>query len=138
MKVKNIHVNYTTGKSEVITPTVTGFIITDKVNPTADWSMDDAFQAMATLMLSTMKASVDNYGTYAPLFDKFEETVSLVKQQLSKEQFAKDFALKFQQAYLWDEVMEDAKLPDDKRKYKGIYDDMIAFSKKAAAKLNEK
>lgn len=138
MKVKDIKVNFTTGKTSTITPAKVGFIITNEVQPTADWSMDDAYQAMATLMLSTMAASVGNYGTYAPLFDKFEETVSAVKRQLSPEQFGKDFALKFQQAFLWDEIMADSKLPEDKRKYKDLYDKMIDYSKRAAEKMKAK
>lgn len=138
MKIKTIKLDYTTGTSKEITPAKVGFIITNEVLPTADWSMDDAYQAMATLMLSTMAATVDNYGTYAPLFDKFEETVSAVKRQLSPEQFAKDFALKYHQAFLYDEIMEDSKLPEDQRKYKDLFDKMIDFAKRAAEKMKAK
>lgn len=139
MKVKDIKVTYTTGKEQTLKPGTKGFILSESgVQPMAAWSMDDAFSAMATFMLTTMNETVGDYGTYAPLFDKFDEVVSAIKKQLSSAQWAKGFALKFQQGFLWDEVMEDAKLPETDRKYKELYDKMIDYSKRATEKLKAK
>lgn len=138
MKVKKIKLELTTGKTIEIDSPGKGFIVTEKgIQPTADWSMNEAYLFAAELLMSTMAAQVGNYGTFKPLFDKLEETVSNVEKQLSPETWSKEFAYKYQQAFLIDEVMQDAKLPEDKRKYKELYDKMIKFTTKAAEKLND-
>ena len=130
MKVKTIKVEYTTGKTTEISGGK-GFLVLDgKVMPLADWDMNDAFKAVGSLALSTMAAQVENYKTFKPLFDKLEETTSNVKRQLSKEQWSKDFAYRYQQGFLIDEVTHN---PD----YKELFDKMVEYSEAATKKLNE-
>lgn len=140
MKVKDIKINYTTGLSEIISGNLTGgFIVTpEKILPTSDWSIDDVMMTVGNLILSTFAANVDNYGGYAPLVDKLNETVSAIKEQLSKDIWAAEFALRFQQGFLHSEVLADSKLPKDKQKYTELYDKMNKFSKKAAEKIKGK
>lgn len=129
MKAKEIIIKYTDGSSKTVTPKE-GFIVTpDKVTPLADWDMNVAYKSMASLMLSTMSAQVDSYGTYRPLFDKLQETTSQIMRQLSPKTWSKEFALKYQQAFLWDEVTHDVA-------YKDLHEKMLAFTKKAAEKIS--
>lgn len=138
MKVKEIKVEYTTGKAEQITPKEPGFLIVDeRVYPTADFSMNDAYLAAARLLLSTMSALVDKYGSYTPLFDKLNEVVTGIKQQLSPATEAKEFAMNFQRNFLYDEILEDHKLPEADQKYKELFEKMEDFTKRAAERLAE-
>lgn len=138
MKAKKITLDYTTGKNEIIKPDQPGFVIVNnRVYPTEAWSMDHAYNAAATLMLSTMKASVDQFGSYTPLFDKLNEVMNAVKYTLAKETRAKEFAMEFQRCFLWDEIMEDQKLPEADRKYNDLYKVMDEMTKKAAEKMHK-
>lgn len=132
MKVKDITIQYTTGKKEIIKPenNVGFLVIGDKIRPSSDWNINDVYQSVSTLLLSTMSDAVKSFGTYKPLFDKLEETIGAVERQLSPAQFAKDFASKFAQGFLYQEVFESTKYPELRK-------ETLAFIKKATDKLKE-
>lgn len=138
MKAKEITIKYTTGKEETIEPKTTGFVIVNGgIMPIDDWTMDDAFMSAAGLLLTTMKACVDDFGSFTPLFDKMNEVMFDIKRQLSSAAWTKEYGENFQKNFLLEEIMEDAKLKPEHRKYKELYDKMDEFAKKALARFDK-